>query len=287
MYGRRRRRLHKGSARYAKRKFRRIYSRYRRRYRRRGLYGNKSYGIFRANVGKTHTYSCMYPVTLSDGGFYDFQIPIRINSLYDPWVGITGAMNTVASGYDLMHSIWSRYAVTGAKCIVTLRQRTVPRPNTTIGGFTGGTGSVGPAITPWENPCIKWGVNIGEVYPFAPGGANLWLQAATVPNTKMGTFQASSNGNARSTLVIKWSARKWFGVKDVLGRSDIGAEIGYSPVRVVYLNTFAQYGDYSYIPSEQLGFDVDIKVIFKARWSGLRQVGTTLPGGARVVPTTS
>lgn len=280
VYGRLRyRRKRRRTARTYKRKSRRVYRRAYRAVRKKTSRMYKSYGFFNKRTSVTHVWRGTAPVSVTSGGFIDFSIPIRLNSVFDPWVGLTSAINTVANGYDLYHSLYGRYCVTGAKCYVTMRQRTCPRPHTHI--ISGGSGTV--AVTPWQNPIIKWGTNVQETYPYVPAGAGLWIQAAADPNTKMKTIQPNVNGNAKSTIVHKWSARKWFGTKDLTGSNLFSAVIGTHPATVVYLNTWAMIADYSYLASEVPEFDIDFFISYKTHWMEQRNIAS-LPSNATLAP---
>lgn len=280
VYGRTRyRRKRRRTVRTFKRRSRRIYRRSFRSFRKKNSRLSKTYGWFNKNSAVTHVWRGVYPISYNSLSFFDIDCPIRLNSVYDPWAGLTGAINTVANGYDLYHSLYGRYCVTGVKAYVTLRQRTVPRP--AAHSIVGGTGTV--TVTPWENPIIKWGTAVSANAPYVPAAAGTWLQAIADPNVKHKNLQVNTNGNAKSTICVKWSARKWFGTRDLTGSSQYGAVIGANPSVLVFLNTWLQFSDQLTYPSEPLGFDVEWTVYFKTHWFERRSI-VALPNNAQLAP---
>ena len=155
----------------------------------------------------THTYTCTIPtnVTVASPATVVSSPVLKINSMYDPFTGVTGAWNVTPSMYTLMATYYNNYSVIGAKCYITIRstsQFNLAYVNGTVSG-TGG-GSVYPAVS---IPPMRWGVFLDE-----SGGTTLQDYPSFEPLRfhKYTHMQQTPFNAPVARLRIGYSPRKFF-----------------------------------------------------------------------------
>lgn len=138
---------------------------------------------------------------------------MRMDSPYDPNYGSTGTFNLSSAGYKLYASLYNQYIVLGAKAVYTLRQT-----STTV------------------NTPIRWGVKLDEdalINGFITNGT--WVGIASDPNTRSKNFQFKADGSAVSTVVIKYSPRRFHGINNPKdNKHSIGAAVGNNPTDTTF-----------------------------------------------------
>lgn len=141
--------------------------------------------------------------------------PIMVNSAYDPWSGVIGAFNVTSAGFDLHARLYGRYVVLGAKLVATFR----------------------PISSPTLDIPFKVGLRKDDAAGL--GSYNAWWQLATDPDTHMKTLVTTAKNKSSATVVMTYSPRKEFGLKDPRDSGyqtyGISAAFNGSPTRAVYV----------------------------------------------------
>lgn len=119
---------------------------------------------------------------------------IQMGSAYDPWQGITGQFNVTPAGFDLHSQIYNRYIVLGAKLVATFRPTTF------------NTNDI------FDTP-FKVGLKKNTMATL--GTLSTWAEASTDPDTKVKTLIASRARPSSATVVMTYSPRKEYGIKDI------------------------------------------------------------------------
>lgn len=199
---------------------------------------------------------------------------IRLNNPYDPCTNVTGTFNLQSTFWEFYRSIYKSYVVTGAKVNITCHQSSAPNINYMAN-------DISTYVTVPTNP-VKWGVQINDTGSLAITTLGSWANLVGDPMTKMSTLRPNAIGNGKSSLQIKWSARKHFGVADVKADRSYGALTNAAPSQSAYLVPFVQVEDASQANIVPFGMNFDVTVSYKVHLRGI-QPPSTYPVGARIV----
>jgi len=143
---------------------------------------------------------------------------IKLNDAQDPSFAASGTFNLYPAGYKLWGNLFNYYTVLGAKVVYTLRNCNAASATTS-----------GPGV---RNLGFKWGVKLDDDSSIA--GFTNWAQLSSDSNCRTKTFLFQRGYNNSSTIVVKYSPRRFFGIKDTRDEDTIGASTGATPTRLCY-----------------------------------------------------
>lgn len=188
---------------------------------------NFGYGVGNEKVVKckyTGVVNYSYPANVSTMNTMGNSSIIFLNSPYDPDYSSTGTFNLSSAGYKLWSKLFSNYVVLGAKVIYTLRLK---KPFV----YTSSTTTATQVNS--GNRAFKWGVKIDDDASIS--GYTNWQEIWSDPWNKSRTLGPQPVfGSRSSTIVQKFSPRKFFGIKDVRDDDIAGAGVGSNPTRPAY-----------------------------------------------------
>jgi len=119
---------------------------------------------------------------------------VRLNNAYDPWTGLTGNYNVQAAGFKLYATMYKSYVVLGAKLITTFR----------------------PITTLSQDKPFKVGLRkLNEGGTTMPTSYSQWYHHATDPDSVSKNLIMSNKRNTACRVVMTYSPRKEFNVKNV------------------------------------------------------------------------
>lgn len=145
---------------------------------------------------------------------------ILMNYPWDPWNSVTGTFNLASAGYTLWSKLFNYYTTLGSKLVIKFSMK-----------YPATSGPIQP---------VKWGVKLDDD---ASSSYTTWHGICSDPLTKARTYVMELYNIRTQTLVIKYSPRKFFGLKDFRDEDTIGGAIGSAPSRKVYAIPFVQVLD--------------------------------------------
>lgn len=181
-----------------------------------------------------------------DPTFADFSsaIVFRINSLYDPEFSVGGHQPL---GFDEWSVFYNKYLVLGAKvradCFATSTTTTIS--NAIVGIRFDSASSVVTSLT-----------------SIIENGRCRWKRMAR-----------ADSGNATTTVVSKWSARKWWGGKSKMENEIHGAATSADPSKVAYCHVFA--GPVSESTSDLGAIRVRVTIDFIALFTDVKNLSSS------------
>lgn len=177
-------------------------------------------------------------VTLNAGAGTIATNVFRANSLFDP--NSSGAGHQ-PSNYDRLSAIYDRYTVIGSKCTVTLA----------------------PLVSN-QNPGLiavklsEAGTDLTTIH--GSGGIAAVLEQPRISRSYVNT--ATINGPTMRPLKVGFSAKKFFGVKNVVGEEPYTADINANPAEMAYFEVAVISGDDSTDPG---AFNLYVQVDYIAK----------------------
>lgn len=217
--------------------------------------------IFPARRVMSHTYTCTYPLNVtvaSPASIAPYPL-LKVNSMYDPWTGVTGVWNVTPSMYTLMSTYYKHYSVLGVKATVVVRntsQFNLPAVNPTASG-TGG-GSVYSAV---NIPAMRWGCFLDE-----NGGTTIADYPSFEPLRfhKYSHMQPTPFTAPSCKFTIGYSPKKFFGLK--WDEPSVGSNTGADPSKLCNLVIYGQPLDMATVPV--LGtFMINVRLKMKVMWT--------------------
>lgn len=112
------------------------------------------------------------------------------------------------------------------------------------------------AIHPSTTDSLRLGLAVRDVTA-AAGDATDYMEAANSNSKVVGPI-----GNATNNCVLsqKWSAKKWFGVSNVVDEADLSGDYGSNPARQAFMHIWADgaggTGTYTFRAQVEISFIV-------------------------------
>lgn len=241
------------------RRRRKIYKRrnYRRRRTNYGPIAKGNFGFGDRKVVKMRWYAS-YPVVIGSNGLVTGS-RLRMNCVADP-DGITGGNwgDKVPAGYRLYSRLYDRYTVIGSKAVYTLRQTRMVNP-CPVNPTTSGTGGGSIRLSTMINP-IVWGVKLDQDNSL--NSMSAWYQVVSDRDVRHKTFAPGMLNNGFQRIVMKYSPRKFYGVKDPVGEESISADMGAVPARTATCIPWFQFQDLSASFSEVAEYLLQVNVYY-------------------------
>lgn len=181
--------------------------------------------------------------------------PVLINSAYDPWSGITGTHNLSAAGFALYATMYSRYIVVGAKLVCTFHPMGVINSLDEV-----------MAVGLLKNGSTS---SITSTY-------GDWSKLVTDPDCNSKTIVPSTKNTAAVTVVMTYSPRKEFGIKDpkdaAINSYGPGAAVNGNPTQAIYVHPWI-HSKVGNIQANQT-WSVDYKLYQKVLFTNRNNLGS-------------
>lgn len=187
-----------------------------------------------------------------------FALQIRANCVYDPQYATGGHQPMY---FDQWSTWYKRFCVTGSK--ITFKLRPIGRPIDTVNAGQ---------IDVVNMPCLIGAGTIG-IGTWAGGLTEQLENAVTNPDFKFSRFNSNRGitDDHRLFLSHKWSARKFFGKRDIIddpnncgvtqdNTAAVPALTGNSPVADVCYNPYFQVNSTS--QTDNLTYEVETTVVY-------------------------
>lgn len=187
-------------------------------------------------------YNACYAYTVTDH-FLNHMPSVRLNNPYDPWVNITGTFNMISAGYTLYGNLYNKNVVLGAKLTLTLREQKVHN----LAQATSGTTSAGNSV---DSPPYIWGVKADDDDDISGYTSTGWHAILTDPDCRYKVVHRHPHQPTQSKVIIKWSAKKFFGLTNVKDEIEtVGANFGSNVTRYAFAIPWIQVLDENTVPN--------------------------------------
>ena len=218
--------------------------------------------IFPARRCVVHTYTATMPtsITVASPATVVAAPLLKINSMYDPYTGVTGTFNVSPSMYTMMSAYYNHYSVIGTRIYVTIRS-TSQMNLAAVGATASGTGP-GSLYAAVNIPPTRWGCFLDE-----SGGTALQDYPAfeQLRFHRYGHMQQTPFNAPVLRLKLGYSPKKFFGLP--WNEPTVGADVGYDPTKLCRLLIYGQPLDMSTVGalgSYMISVTLKMKVIWTA-----------------------
>lgn len=213
-----------------------------------------------------HTYTCHGNINITDATTITFStFYLKINSMYDPWYGVTGIWNVSPSLYTMMSSYYDHYAVIGTKVTATvtpISQFNLAAVNATYEG-TGG-GSTYSAV---NIPPVRFGLFISDTN--SPPSISTYTGMEMLRFHKYRNIQFTPFNAPVKKVSVGYSPKKFFNVK--YDEDTVGANTGADPATIAWARCYAQPLDETTVPVCGQ-YHVAVRLKMKVMWSSPKDI---------------